>query len=223
MDDIKQKYPSLRGRDSTQTEDRWSIDNLRDGLNYFFDINGRYPTVKEVDVFEYLPTSRTIQRSFGGMMQLRRSLGLNSPVNFSSGETRSSTAREADLRARKYEEEFYRYLTSQVEEMRVHEHKIIRPGDTAADFFVYKNDSEGIVIDLFYARDMHSLGGIVNIKLKKYTNVKYPVYFVLVGNEDINQRIIDEKVGNRKNQLPTHIKVLTENNFKDSLRDLLKI
>lgn len=223
MDEIKQKYNSLRSREKDSTDDRWSIDNLRDGLNYFFDLNGRFPTVKEVDVFEYLPTSRTIQRSFGGMMGLRKTLGLASPVNFSSGETRSNTAREADLRAKKYEEEFYRYLISQVEEMRVHEHKIIRPGDTAADFFVYKNDSEGIVIDLFYARDMHSLGGVVNIKSKKYTKVKYPVYFVLVGNKDLSQQTIDEKVGNRKNQLPVHIKVLTENNFKNSFKSLLNI
>ncbi len=201
---------------------KWSEDNLKDGINYFFDLHGRYPTVKDVDSFEHLPTSRTIQRSFGGMMALRKALGLNGPINFTEGAVRADVAREADLRARKYEEEFYRFATSKVEEMRVHEHKIMRPGNTAADFFIYKNGTEGIVIDLFYARDMHSLGGIVNIKSKKYLSVGHPVYFVLVGNEEITQEMIDKKIKNRKNQLSRHIRVVTERYVKESFFDLLE-
>lgn len=211
---------NLRKRTS-HVEEKWTLENLRAGLDYFFEINNRYPTVKEVDVFEYLPTSRTIQRSFNGLMELRKTLGLNTPINHSSGVTRSKTAQDADKRAQIYEKEFYNYLISKIPEVRIHEHKIIRPGDTAADFFIYTSDTKGIVIDLFYAVDIYSLCNVVNIKFKKYSSVEFPVYFVLVGNEKITQEIIDQKIENRKNKLSGHIRVLTEESFKNSLDELL--
>mgnify|MGYP003392911516 CR=1 FL=1 len=199
----------------------WDTESLRLGFQKFFETYKRYPNVKEVDKFEYLPTARTIQRSFGGMTALRQTLGLDTPWDHRSGETRAKVASVADKRAQVYEKEFYEHLVARVPEVRVHEHKIIRPGDTAADFFIYTNNSEGIVIDLFYAADMHSLGGIVNIKSKKYSGVKFPVYFVLVGNDKITQESIDRKMNNRKNILPLHIRVVTEANFKEQLDGLV--
>jgi hypothetical protein len=218
--DTNGKYKNLRRRTNNPNDDRWNLQNLKDGFEYFFELYNRYPTVKEIDTFEYLPTSRTIQRSFGGLMSLRKELGLDSPTNFSSGVTRSNKAREVDKRAKKYEEDFYYYLISKIEEVRVHEHKIIRPGDTASDFFIYIDGKNGIVIDLFYAADMHSLGGVVNIKIKKYKDVKHPVYFILVGNENITQSMISSKIENRKSMLPNHIRVISEREFKENI-DLL--
>lgn len=214
------KYPNLRKK-SQYSDLKWNIDNLKDGFNHFFDVNRRYPTSKEIDTFDYLPTVKTLQRSFGGLVELRKVLGLDTPSDHRTGITRSNVASDADQRAKKYEKEFHAYLISKIPEVRVHEHKIIRPGDTAADFFIYTEDSKGIVIDLFYAMDMHSLGGVINIKYKKYLDVKFPVYFVLVGNNEITQEVIDQKINNRKNQLPNHMSVLTENNFKKSLNSLL--
>ncbi len=215
------KYLHLRKEGNTSRISKWSIDNLRDGFNYFLEINGHYPTSKEVDDFEYLPTRKTLERSFGGITKLRETLGLDIPKDYRTGITRSNMAASADKRARKYEEEFYNYLVSKIPEVRVHEHKIIRPGDTAADFFIYTSDTSGIVIDLFYAMDMHSLVGVVNIKFKKYIGVKFPVYFVLVGNKEITQEIINDKMNNRKNPLSDHIQVLTEENFKKSLDSVI--
>ncbi len=221
MEDLNLKYPHLKKKDLVSPTNGWKIENLKDGLNYFFEIHGRYPTVKEVGIFDYLPTSRTIQRSFGGMVSLRKTLGLSGPSDFTTGDSRSNVARDGDLRAQKYEKEFYDYLVSKIPEMRIHEHKIIRPGDTAADFFIYTSDRDGIVVDLFYAVDMHSLGGVVNIKSKKYDEVKYLVYFVLVGNKNLKQEDIDVKIKNRRNQLSKHIVVLTEDNFKEHLIKIL--
>jgi hypothetical protein len=104
--DTNGKYKNLRRRTNNPNDDRWNLQNLKDGFEYFFELYNRYPTVKEIDTFEYLPTSRTIQRSFGGLMSLRKELGLDSPTNFSSGVTRSNKAREVDKRAKKYEEDF---------------------------------------------------------------------------------------------------------------------
>src|SRR3989338_1557654 len=70
----------------------WTKNNILDGLRKFYDDNKRYPTAIEIDAYDYLPTSRSIQRSFGGLIKLRTELGLKD-VNFAAGEHRSQSAR----------------------------------------------------------------------------------------------------------------------------------
>jgi hypothetical protein len=217
------KFLNLRKRPPVGTEKEmiWSLENIIDGFEYFLELNGHYPGTQEIDGFQYLPTSRTIQRSFGGVVAVKKQLNLKGPHKLSEGETRSNKAREADVRARIYEEEFYNFLVSHVPEMRVHEHKMIRPGQTACDFFIYTEEHNGFVVDLFYAQDLISLNNVLNIKIKKYLDVKYQTYFVVVGNDKIIQSEIDAKVLNKKNILPRHISVMTEVSFKENLKLLI--
>jgi hypothetical protein len=219
------KYRNLRKQDLIIKTGRgypWTLDNLRDGFLYFYELNGRYPTSQEVDLFEFLPTAKTIQRSFGGLVQLRNRLNLPI-IDYTKGEARAKIAKAGDDRARIYEEEFFIFLTTKFDEIRVHEHKIIRPGNTAADFFVYTSKNEGVVIDLFYARDIRSLQCIVNIKCKKYKDVTSKVYFIIVGNDSITQDQIDRIMNNKKVILLDHIRVLSGNNFKDNIEKFIKI
>ncbi len=103
------------------------------------------------------------------------------------------------------------------------QHKIVRPGNVASDFFLYLNEKTGVVIDLFYAQDRFSLMGIINYKLKRYSPLPYEIYFVLVGNENITQVDIEKKLLNMKNPLPKNIFIDTEANFKSStIYDLKK-
>jgi hypothetical protein len=74
----------------------------------FYDQHNRYPTSNEIDAFEYLPTSRTIQRSHGGLVNLRKKLLLGEISDHTTGDYRSEVARKADKRAKHYEEEFYK-------------------------------------------------------------------------------------------------------------------
>ena len=111
MIELYKKYPNIKKR----TREKlgilsWTIDNIKDGLLYFFELYGKYPTVPEVDKFEYLPTARTIQRSFKGMVELRKMLNLSGPLKYSAGETRQKTAKRLWDNARNYEEEFYNFL-----------------------------------------------------------------------------------------------------------------
>ena len=151
---IKSRYPNLRRKGRKAIGKEWGELNLKDGFEYFFELHGKYPTAKDVDRFDYLPSCRTMQRSFGGIMELRKILSLNCQTNFTTGEMRSKLCREGDFRAQKFEKEFFEYLVSHIPEQRVHEHKIIRPGNTAADFFIYTSENSGIVIDIFYAMDL---------------------------------------------------------------------
>ncbi len=213
------KFLNLRKRPpvGTDKEIMWSLENIIDGFEYFLELNGHYPGTQEIDGFQYLPTSRTIQRSFGGVVAVKKQLNLKGPHKLSEGETRANKAREADMRAKVYEVEFYNFLISHVPEMRVHEHKIIRPGQTACDFFIYTSEKDGFVIDLFYAQDLISMLGVVNIKIKKYLEVKQKTYFVVVGNENITQSDINSKILNKKNSIPSHIHVMTESFFKENI------
>lgn len=98
----------------------------------------------------------------------------------------------------------------------VHEHKIMRPGNVSCDYYIYLNEDSGIVIDLFYAKDLFSLSNVVSIKLKRYTSLPYGVHFILIGNDSITIHDIQRLMKNRKTSLPLHITVDTELNFKTS-------
>jgi hypothetical protein len=200
----------------------WTDEELLSGLKYFYELEGHFPTSDEIDKFPYLPSARSIQRTHGGLVSLRKRLMPNEHHNFTTGEYRSTKAREADKRARVYEEEFYNFLDTHFESIAIHEHKIIRPGNVASDFFIYLNDKDGVVIDLFYAQDIRTLAKIVQIKLKRYTLLPFDTYFVLVGNPSITNLQIDERMQNRSTALPAHIKVVNERSFKDSIVLALK-
>lgn len=201
----------------------WKLDNLRDGLKYYYDLNGKYPTAWEIDAFDFLPSARSIQRSFGGLVSLRTKLGLAGPTNFAKGETRSKQAQEAILRAHSQEEEFYNFLISRIPEYRVHEHKVLRPGGVSCDFFIYTTLKSGVAIDLFYAKNIHSVQGVVVIKTRKYLHFPFPVFYVLVGNENISQQQLDKIMSNKKISLPVQIKLFCESSFKNDFSNIIQI
>jgi len=222
---MESKYQNLKKRrlGFRANGQTWSLENIKDGLEYYREIYGQYPTAKEIDDFEYLPSSRSIQRSFGGLVNIREQLGLSGPLDHTKGKTRSAKAQEADKRAKVYEEEFFNFLSTHFSEMRVHEHKVVRPGDVSCDFFIYTSDVEGVILDLFYAADIINVSKVVNIKYKKYIAVKYPVLFIVVGNEKISQQEIDRMIENRKIPLPSFMKVINETVFKENFNKLIKI
>jgi len=200
----------------TGTQDSWTKEQVLAGLQHFFVANQRYPTAREIDMFEYLPSSRSIQRKFGGLVLLRQELIPQSHSDYTRGVERSMRAKESWHRAAKYEEEFYLYLIQHLEPVAVHEHKIMRPGNVSSDYFIYNDDDQGIVIDLFYAKDIYSLSNVVVIKLKRYKNLPYKIIFVLVGNENISIQEIRKMLARKKTSLPPNILLDTENNFKNS-------
>ena len=200
----------------------WTDEELLQGFSYFYKLEGHFPTADEIDNFPYLPSSRSIQRTHGGLVNLRKRLMPTEHHDFTTGAYRSDKAREGDRRARDYEEEFYNFLNTHFHEIAIHEHKIIRPGNVASDFFIYLDDDTGIVIDLFYAQNIRRLGKSVQIKLKRYAPLPFEIYFVAVGNPAITNQQIDERMQNRSTSLPSHIKVVNEQSFKDSIVKSLK-
>jgi hypothetical protein len=198
----------------------WNILNLQAGFERFFDENGHYPSVTEIDKFEYLPTPRNIQRSFGGLMKLRSELNLRQQApNHNSGNIRSLMAARTSKDANSFEEYYYKYLTGLIPELYVHEHKIIRYKDkkTDCDYFIYfPNSSDGIVIDIFYAQDIGSAMKQVNLKAPKYEPMPFDCYFVCM-NKDIGQGAIDWKILNKKNGLKENLHVYNIDEFNSKV------
>lgn len=201
----------------------YTFESIKEGFERFFRENGHYPSALEVDQCEYLPSSRQIQRRFGGLVNIREKFGLDDEYDYSQGKARKKIAKEADKRAVLYEEEFYNFLISKIPEIRVHEHKILRPGNVCCDFFIYTTEGDGVALDLFYAKDTHCLQGIINIKHKVYLPVKFLVYFIVVGNNSFEQKVIDVLVNRKKNILPSNRKIFTEDYFKNNFEKLVSI
>ena len=200
----------------------WSKDQLRAGFAHFKDLNGRYPTSHEIDAFPYLPSARSIQRTYGGLVALRTELFSEDIANYTLGEYRSKVAKKTFHSGRDYEVAFYDYLITQFQEIAVHEHKSIRPGNVNSDFYIYMDQVSGIVVDIFYAESIINLVNVVNIKLKRYVLITPVTYLVVVGNPSLTQASIDEKVANRRLPLPNHIRIVSEEHFKMSIIPILQ-
>lgn len=215
----------MRGelRKAAKGYNAWTKAELQAGFAYFKEQHGRYPTSHEIDNFPYLPSARSIQRSFGGLVALRRELFPDEVDNFTKGKHRSDVAKKTFANGRDLEELFYDYLITHFEPIAVHEQKIIRPGNVRSDYFVYLNDETGIVIDVFYAESIINLVNVVNIKIKRYSLITQPTFLVSVGNPRITQEEIAKKVQNRRVPLPVHIRIVSEDFFKAKYVPQLKL
>lgn len=200
----------------------WTKDELRAGFMAFYEAYNRFPTSHEIDAYEYLPSARSIQRSYGGLVSLRKELFPDSISNYTLGAHRSESAKRTFKNGRDLEALFFTYLTTQFLEIAVHEHKLIRPGNVSSDFFIYLTPKTGVVIDVFYADSIINFINVINIKLKRYILVTEPTYLVIVGNDNITQELINSKVNNRKIPLPGHISLFSEVYFKESIVPYLK-
>lgn len=179
------------------------------------------PTAVDYDQCTYLPSARIIQKSHGGIVQLRSTLNLAGPANYTTGATRSKVATEMFANARIYEEKFYSYLTSIIPQIRVHEQKRLRPGNIASDFYVYTSETTGFAIDLFYAESIESVNKIMNIKRKRYDHLSSIQIYFVVMNKNITQSILDSRMNNKKYLLLEHTHVYSEKAFKELLPSLL--
>lgn len=198
----------------TNQKGKWTLEEIKKGLDEYFTKYHAYPTTNDFDKVNFLPSSRLIQRNFGGIVELKKLLKINDTKDCSRGTYRSNIAKIVYNESVKSEYDFYKFLISLIPEVNVHEHKILRSGHICCDFFVYTSDDTGFAIDIFYAKDIFSLCGVINIKNKRYGGLNFPIYFVLVGNNLIDQKDIDAMIKNKKNILHDNIHVMNDKTFK---------
>ena len=181
----------------------WTLEELSEGLAEFYKKNNRYPTAPEVDTYLYLPSARSIERRFGGLVALRQKLKLASQADFRSGKHSSERAYLINNRAHKTENTVYEFLIKKFGKEFVHrEYFFIDDKRTRADFFIYDQE-QGFCVDVFYPASRRNLSGCLNSKLNKYQSERmkqYPVIFLQM-NEEILQGTLDDLVKNKKRML----------------------
>lgn len=213
--ELLKKYPNLRKMGKAGFIKNWTFDNLRDGFMYFFELNGHYPSAYEIDRFPYLPTSRSIQRSFGGLESLRTQLGYDSHLG--KGKYRSVISSRVNQRGREVELELQRVLNDHFGKMFVHaEHYSNDKNKSRLDFFIYSPDGN-FGVDVFYPDTFYTFVANINIKEKKYRFSKEKIYLV-VSNTSIEQAEIDRFVRDKKNPLMANIFILTMAKFLNIAR-----
>ncbi len=194
----------------------WTIEELSAGLQKFFEENKKYPTATEVDIYKFLPSARSIERKFGGLVALRKKLKLNSQSDFRNGKHSSNRAYLINKRAHSTESVVYEYLLKRFGKEFVHrEYLFIDDKRTRADFFVYDKNG-GFCVDVFYPSNRHNLAGCLNSKLDKYLSeymMQYPVIFLQMNNE-ISQGILDDLIKNKTKSLTKGQKLMSWESFK---------
>ena len=195
---------------------KWTLEKIKAGLERYKHAHQRYPTASEIDAEPYLPSSRQIQRQFGGLPALRQKLGLSGQTDFTKGKHSSERARMIGQRAHKLENEVYEYLVRRFGKIAVHrEYLFSDDGRNRSDFFVYCA-GEPFSVDVFFPKDRHNLLGCLNSKMKSYgrtRNLQYPVIFLMM-NEQISEEEIESVVANKKNKLRPGERVLNFQAFK---------
>lgn len=196
---------------------KWTLKDIQKGLDTFYKKEGRYPTATEFDAFKFLPSSRTIQRSFGGLVNLRRELKLKGQIDFTKGAHSSQRAKYINVRAHTLEKIVYDYLVKIFGKEFVHrEHFFSDDKRTRTDFFIYCQDGN-FSVDVFHPANRYNLIGCLNSKLRTYGKdimLQYPVIFLQM-NEAISRGDILSVLERKKVKLHKYQSVMTFDQFKN--------
>ena len=184
----------------------WTKEKIRNGFDRFIKEHGRLPKSVEVDQSNYLPSSRWIQLTFGGLEHLRTELGY-SDSHFGKGLFRSAIANLVNKRGRDTGRHLETVLKQKFGEVFVHTEKIFDDSKNRVDFYVYSPDGN-FGIDVFYPDTLKTMQSNVNIKMKKYVNFYDPLFFV-VANEKFTQEELDRYSKFKTNPLPKSACIIT--------------
>lgn len=184
----------------------WTIEKIKEGFDHFRNEHGRLPVATEVDDLEYLPSSRNIQKRFGGLAKLRGQLGYENN-HFGRGVFRSQIATRVNNRGRSAELSLEKILCDRFGEVFVHTERIFDSSKNRVDFYIYSPDGN-FGIDVFYTETMRSLQSNINIKMSKYNNFPLQL-FLVVANKDFKQKDLEQYASSKIKPLPQNTKIVT--------------
>ncbi len=195
-------------------QQKWTKENIKLGLEKFFLEFDRYPTAEEIDSYQFLPSSRQIQRNFGGLVRLRQELGLK-VSNYGAGLERSKIALEIGKRGDQLERSVEHELIQHFGEHFVHVEKLIGKGKRRVDFYIYANGVT-FAVDVFYAKNMSQFKKIINLKALTYSGIGDNLLFVNLNElSDITDSAINDYIYKKRMvKLPDNIQVMNLNSFR---------
>jgi hypothetical protein len=196
------------------TNQKWTLETIRNGVERFINESQRMPTATDFDHTEYLPTSRQIQRIYGGMSTLRETLGYGK-LDFTKGKERTAISTKASLDGIAAEEYLEAILIKQFGESFVHTQKRYSFGTkNRFDFFIYaQNVCFGV--DVFTTGRQEYISTNVRHKIKKYKdfNVSVPIFFVVLGGNYSIQDITHASDSVKELRSHKNIQLVNESQF----------
>lgn len=188
-----------------------SLENFKNLFENFYKENNHYPTSVEIDSYFGI-SSRTIQRKYGSIKKLRELLGLE-VTDFTTGKERADKALNSYNISLTEQEKIYNKLLPIFKKYYIHRESPF--GDKSrqrSDFKIYHKEGE-FYVDVFFAESFESMQGCINAKLKKYDKKLIWGDIYLINTNKNLDSIKDSLISNKKNKLPSNIKVLTEEEF----------
>jgi hypothetical protein len=174
----------------TIQDPRWNTDNIKEGFERFIEENGRLPTTYEIDDCSYLPSSRQLQRRFGGLGNLREALGYGK-ILFNTGDYRKEKQKVFRLRGADAEDELEKMLADIFGPLFVHSEQRFAGTRNRVDFVVHAKDIT-LAMDVFTTDDRRTFVKNIAVKVPKYLTfpTDIPLFFVLWG-DNLSQKEID--------------------------------
>lgn len=174
-------------------KNEWTKESIKLAFEDFLTEHGRLPTAPEIDSSSHLPSSRQIQRKFGGLRVLRAELGYED-TDFGSGKSRSIMAAANNTRSINSERLLEKELISIFGELFVHTEKFYGVGKNRVDFLIYTQDGN-FGVDIFTTETKRDLQKNINIKVDKYldfpkdTDLYFAVASVNLSEADVQDAI----------------------------------
>lgn len=183
------------------------------GFDLFYSEHGKYPTATEVDSCAYLPSSRQIQRNFGGMVFLRQQFGLQHE-DFTKGQYGSKRARTIYKRSQTIKKEIYDFLVERFGKQSVHQDYLFTDdGRSRADFFVARQPNP-FLLKVFYPKDRRSLIGCLNRRIIPPKDKTGIPFIFLMMNHELTEDVLAGLLSNKKQKMPPGQFVFTFKRFK---------
>ncbi len=195
---------------------KYTFGYIQSAFKRFFNENGHYPTAPEIDKTNYFPRARSLERSWGGVINLRKLFGLEI-LDYSLGKARSDTADKVNKTALEYERKMEVCLVEIYGEEFVHvERRWSSENKNRLDFYVYaKNGQFGI--DVFNPSTIFNLKVEILSKARQYRGAPFPL-FLVYANPLLDSGEVNRAMSNKKTPLPPNFKTIAWNTFFDQIQ-----
>ena len=189
------------------------MDNVLCGFRKFFEENGHWPGQYDMSLCQYLPNVKTLERKFGGIINIRKQLNINE-FDLRSGAPRSRSAFQVGKRGYISEESIYEKLVRRFHEPYVHYQSRVTLTDKVirVDFIVYHKNGK-FAVDVFCpSNDYRHFSQNVTMKYIFYKDFPFLIY-LCVTNAGIDNEMTNIRRKTQKNKIRENIILVSLDEF----------
>jgi hypothetical protein len=175
---------------------------MKELIQKFKEEHGHYPAAKDFDTCPYLPSARTVQRKYGGLVALKKELGIPDS-DHRTGAHRKKMVRLINKRNNEMKATLTKDLQAICNARNIH-HPFAPYDDSKIniDYLIYHpTKNHAIGLELFYPSSRATFFGCLNIKAHKLEAVigHTTEFYYVVTNPDITPKEIRNWLANKKN------------------------